>query len=59
MLVGATGSGKTRVYEILEDTMNYMRDNDSKDQVYQNVKKIILNPKAISMDEMYGYVDIS
>jgi dynein heavy chain len=31
MLVGATGSGKTRVYECLEDTMNHMRENDSKD----------------------------
>ena len=42
-----------------EDTMNHMRDNNSKDQVFQNVKKIILNPKAISMDEMYGYVNSS
>jgi dynein heavy chain len=59
MLVGATGSGKTRVYECLEDTMNHMRENNSKDKVYQMVKKIILNPKAISMDEMYGYVNSS
>ena len=47
MLVGATGSGKTRVYEILEDTMNYMRDNDSKDQVYQNVKKMTPEPPGV------------
>jgi dynein heavy chain len=59
MLVGATGSGKTTCYEILEDTMIHMRENNSKDQVYQMVKKIILNPKAISMDEMYGYVNSS
>jgi len=59
MLVGATGSAKTTCYEILEDTMIHMRENNSKDQVYQMVKKIILNPKAISMDEMYGYVNSS
>jgi dynein heavy chain len=59
MLVGQTGSAKTAVYEVLEDTMIYMRENDSKDKVYQMVKKIILNPKAISMNEMYGYVNSS
>lgn len=59
MLVGQTGSAKTAVYEVLEDTMIHMRENNSKDKVYQMVKKIILNPKAISMNEMYGYVNSS
>lgn len=59
MLVGTTGSAKTRSYEILEDTMNHLRENNYHDKSFQMVKKIILNPKAISMNEMYGYVNAS
>jgi dynein heavy chain len=59
MLVGSTGSAKTTAYEILEDTMNYLREKGDPDKSYQFVKKIILNPKAISMNEMYGYVNSS
>jgi dynein heavy chain len=59
MLVGHTGSAKTACYEVLEDTMIHLRENNDPDPVYQLVKKIILNPKAISMNEMYGYVNSS
>jgi dynein heavy chain len=34
MLVGFTGSAKTSCYEILEDTMNYLRDKNDPDKVY-------------------------
>ena len=59
MLVGPTGSGKTTSYQVLQDTMTHMRETaDSKtSDVFQIVKKIVLNPKAISMGEMYGEVD--
>lgn len=59
MLVGPTGSGKTSCYEILQDTFDYLREIGHKDQTFQHVKKIVLNPKAISMGEMYGYMNIS
>lgn len=59
MMIGTTGSAKTTSYEILEDTMNYLREKGDPDQSFQTVKKIIMNPKAISMNEMYGYVNSS
>ena len=31
MLVGTTGSGKTSCYEILDDVMNHLRDNNDRD----------------------------
>lgn len=57
MLVGPTGSGKTTVWNVLQAVMTYMREQDDPNQVYQLVKKIVLNPKAISMGEMYGEVN--
>jgi len=34
MLVGTTGSAKTTSYEILEDTMNYLRENNYHDKSF-------------------------
>ena len=57
MLVGPTGAGKTTCYKVLERTMTSLRHKGSKDDRFQNVKKIIFNPKAISMGELYGEVN--
>jgi dynein heavy chain len=57
MIVGPTGAGKTTCYETLEKTMIIMRERNDKSEVFQNVKKIVLNPKSISMGEMYGEVN--
>jgi dynein heavy chain len=58
MIVGPTGGGKTTCYEILGDAMTCLRkEKNSKDLRYQAVKKEILNPKSISMGELYGEVN--
>ena len=57
MLVGPTGGGKTTCYEVLQHTMASLRAKGSKDDRFQSVKKNILNPKAISMGELYGEVN--
>lgn len=57
MIVGPTGAGKTKIYEVLQKTMTELRERGDPNQVFQLVKKIILNPKAISMGEMYGEVN--
>ena len=59
MLVGYTGSGKTTCYEILADVMTSERVNNPKaDRTFQKVTYEVLNPKAISMGELYGQVDL-
>lgn len=58
MLVGPTGSGKTRCYEVLKEVSCKLREENYKDQWFQHVKYTVLNPKAISMGEMYGEVDV-
>lgn len=59
MIVGPTGGGKTTTYKVLADSMTKLRlQANSKDQRFQNVKLKVLNPKSISMGELYGEENI-
>jgi len=51
MLVGPTASGKSTAYRVLADAMTKL---NGKDERYREVRYKILNPKAISMGELYG-----
>lgn len=57
MLVGTTGSGKTKCYEVLSDTSTTLRENNHPDRQFQKVNYNVLNPKSISMDELFGAVN--
>jgi dynein heavy chain len=57
MLVGPTGGGKTSCYEILIDCMSSLREKGSENIEFQFIKKNILNPKSITMGELYGEVN--
>ncbi|XP_072114311.1 dynein axonemal heavy chain 6 isoform X1 [Mobula birostris] len=57
MLVGPTGSGKTTVYQILADTLGTLHKAGETNPNYQPVKTYILNPKSITMGELYGEVN--
>ena len=55
MIVGPTGGGKTTIYKILADAMTKLREeSNSNDERFQKVKIKLLNPKSISMGELYG-----
>ncbi|EQC31947.1 hypothetical protein SDRG_10462 [Saprolegnia diclina VS20] len=54
-LTGESGSGKTTSYELLRRSMGDLRDNaDSSDKRYQRVVLTVLNPKCVSLGELYG-----
>ncbi|XP_057699654.1 dynein axonemal heavy chain 6 isoform X1 [Corythoichthys intestinalis] len=59
MLVGPTGGGKTTVYIILADTLDILSKTEHKEHnpFYQPVKTYVLNPKSVSMGELYGEVN--
>lgn len=58
MVVGPTGGGKTTTYNVLADAMTKLRlQLNSRDARFQEVKKKVLNPKSISMGELYGAED--
>ncbi|KAL7988579.1 hypothetical protein Chor_007498, partial [Crotalus horridus] len=57
MLVGPTGGGKTTVYQILADTLGTLYKAGEEYHFFQPVKTYVLNPKSITMGELYGEVN--
>lgn len=53
MLVGPTGGGKTSNYRVLSHAMSALKGQDG----YEKVNVHIINPKSITMGQLYGYVD--
>ena len=53
-LVGPAGTGKTTCYRILAALMTNLREKGSKNPEFQKVRFQILNPKSITMGELYG-----
>jgi dynein heavy chain len=54
MLVGPTGGGKTSCYKTLQRAMTRLREQESDNADMQAVHTFVLNPKSISMGELYG-----
>jgi dynein heavy chain, axonemal len=57
MLVGPTGGGKSRNLHILEETLGSLKDQGKTGFAYEHVKIFQLNPKSITMGQMYGEFD--
>ncbi|KAM4603926.1 dynein axonemal heavy chain 6 [Polymixia lowei] len=59
MLVGPTGGGKTTVYTILADTLEALHSagHGASNPFYLPVKTYVLNPKSVTMGELYGEVN--
>ncbi|XP_056619544.1 dynein axonemal heavy chain 6 [Triplophysa dalaica] len=57
MLVGPTGGGKTVVYRILADALDTLYHAGHQNPFYRPVKTYVLNPKSVSMGELYGEVN--
>jgi len=53
MIVGPTGGGKTSNYKVLQHGMSLLAGEDA----FVKVHVDILNPKSITMGQLYGYVD--
>ncbi|XP_030378328.1 dynein heavy chain 6, axonemal [Scaptodrosophila lebanonensis] len=57
MLVGPTGGGKSVVLHALEFALAHLFENNVKDPNFRPVNIQTMNPKAVTMNELYGYVD--
>ncbi|XP_021360073.1 dynein heavy chain 2, axonemal-like isoform X4 [Mizuhopecten yessoensis] len=57
MIVGSTQAGKTVAWRILQGTMS--RLNKEKDSGFQVVKEYPINPKSLSLGELYGEFDLN
>ena len=59
MLVGPTGSGKTKCYETLKAAMSSLAGQPSPAGTpFEVVHTYILNPKSITMGQLYGEFDL-
>ena len=58
MLVGPTISGKTKCYEVLRDALTALKGTTTPGGVpFETVHTYVLNPKAITMGQLYGEFD--
>ena len=58
MVVGPSGAGKTQNINVLSKAMTYLKSINCTDHVlYQKVKHLIINPKSITMGQLYGEFD--
>jgi dynein heavy chain len=53
-LVGPTGGGKTAAYQIMVAAHTRLREENHSDEWYQVSRMDVINPKSISMGELYG-----
>ncbi|XP_051269985.1 dynein axonemal heavy chain 1 isoform X2 [Dicentrarchus labrax] len=59
MLVGPSGSGKTKCYEVLGAAITALKGQPSvSGGVYEAVQIHVLNPKSITMGQLYGEYDL-
>ncbi|OCT85694.1 dynein heavy chain 1, axonemal [Xenopus laevis] len=59
MLVGPTGSGKTQCYKVLAAALTSLKGLPSvSGGTYETVHYYILNPKSITMGQLYGEFDL-
>ncbi|KAF0288035.1 Dynein heavy chain 1, axonemal [Amphibalanus amphitrite] len=58
MLVGPTGSGKTRCYQVLQGAISRIKGKTGPDGLpFTPVLVDVLNPKSITMGQLYGEFD--
>lgn len=54
MIIGQTLTGKTTIIRSLKNAMNHIKKEGYTGKEYNGVESRTLNPKSISMDELYG-----
>ena len=58
MLVGVTGTGKSTCAHILAKALTQLNKEGSENYYHKLVSLNTLNPKAITMNELFGYVNV-
>ena len=53
-MVGPTGGGKTTCYQILSKAMTSLAKDGHRGDSYDEVVLSVLNPKSVTMGELYG-----
>lgn len=59
MIVGGTMAGKTTAWKTLATVLKSISKDESKAFVEKSVAFRIINPKSVTMDQLYGKIDIA
>lgn len=54
MVVGQAGSGKTVTWRNLAGALRILKEKNCEPGLYEPVRVMLLNPKSVTMDELYG-----
>ena len=57
MVVGPTGGGKSENIRVLSEALTVLKLNGIKGHLYEKIKHFVMNPKAITMGQLYGEFD--
>ncbi|CAM9191036.1 unnamed protein product [Choristocarpus tenellus] len=57
MVVGPTGGGKSKNIAVLKEALAYLKRLNVEGDRYENVETFHLNPKSITMGQLYGEFD--
>jgi hypothetical protein len=61
MILGKTGTGKTTIHEILRKALNIINEfikEEDKIEEFKPIKHFLVNPKALTLNNLYGYTDL-
>jgi dynein heavy chain len=59
MIVGEAGVGKTTCYRILKSSMaELIKENPENEGAYHKIEEKVINPKSVTMGELYGEIDV-
>ena len=54
MLVGPAAGGKSTVTAALQNALSALHESGSHEATHQRTHSVVINPKCISMGELYG-----
>ena len=57
MIVGPTGAGKTKNLSVLSRALTMLKENEIEGNLFEKVHHYTMNPKAITMGQLYGERD--
>lgn len=58
MCVGFTGTGKTTCWSILKRSLIQLFEEGKEDYYYKKVHEFKLNPKSVTLEELFGSVNV-
>lgn len=59
MLVGKSLTGKSTCWKILQKALTVLSKQENNNDKYHAVRTEVLNPKTVSLNELFGFVDRS